>query len=105
MQDFWFAIYVVLIGAALSAVYGAVSSMPALLVGMRVRRLRLQAVGVVFAATAFAIQLGLILLVEAAPIFVWHAAAYAMLGAVAALLTFRYALRRAVQTSPAGAAR
>ncbi len=69
IQDFWFAVYIALGSAALFAVYGAVSSVPAFLVGRRAVRLRLLAVGVVFGGTAMAMQLGLIMLVHAAPTF------------------------------------
>jgi hypothetical protein len=93
IQDYFFAIHIALTGAALSASYGAISSVPAFLAGKGAAQLRLLVVGVVFAGTAMAIQVGLIMLVNAASSFIWHAAAYALLGAVTAVLTFRAALR------------
>lgn len=94
IQDFFFAIHIALVGGALSALYGAVSSVPAFLVGRVAAHLRSLVVGVVFAGTAMAIQIGLIMLVSATPAWLWNAAAYASLGGVAAALTYRATLRQ-----------
>ena len=103
-QDFWFAVHVALVSAALTAVYGAVCSVPAFLVGRAAAHLRLLVVGVTFAGTAMAIQVGLIMLVSAAWSFIWHAAAYSVLGAVTAVLTFRRSIRELPRKLPIGAA-
>lgn len=87
-QDFWFAQYVVLIGAGISAVWGAISAMPAFIAGRATRHVQLLVVGVVFANTAMLIQVALILLLGGHPTFIWLAAAYATLGAVVAVLIF-----------------
>lgn len=94
IQDFFFAIHVTLVGGALSALYGAVSSVPAFLVGGVAAHFPSLVVGVVFAGTAMAIQIGLIMLVSAAPAWLWNAAAYASLGGVAAAFTYRATHRR-----------
>ncbi|RXZ67709.1 hypothetical protein [Agromyces albus] len=103
IQDFFFAIHVALIGAALTAIYGAVSSVPAFFVGRGAAQLRLLVVGAVFAGTAMAIQVALVMLF-AAPGYLWHAAVYASLGAIAAALTYRAALRQQRRAGPAAVA-
>jgi hypothetical protein len=88
-QDYWFAVHVILISAALSAAYGAICSVPAFLGGRRTADRAPLAVGAIFAGSAMAIQVGLIILVGAAPSFAWHSAAYAMLGGIVAVLAYR----------------
>jgi MFS family permease len=100
IQDFFFAIHIALVGAALSASYGAVSSVPTFLVGRRVAHRRLLILGLVFAGTAMAIQLALVMLVRATPGLLWQAAAYAVLGGVAAALTYRNGLAQQMRTGP-----
>jgi hypothetical protein len=104
IQDFWFAIQIAVGGAALSAIYGALSSVPAFLVGRGAACLRSLVVGVVFAGTAMAIQIGLILLMSAAYGWLWSAAAYALLGGVAAALTYRVTLHQQMRTESSTAA-
>lgn len=91
IQDFWFAIHICLTGAALSAVYGAICSAPALLAGRAAPRLRLLLVGSVFAGMAMMIQVGLLALLNYGWALIWNAVAYSLLGAVVAVLVFRSA--------------
>ncbi|MFB6610800.1 hypothetical protein ACFCVO_10795 [Agromyces sp. NPDC056379] len=104
IQDFFFAMQITLVGAALSAIYGAVSSGPALLVGRRAARIRVLIVGLVFAGTAMATQVALVILVSAAPGLLWNAAAYSVLGGIAAALTYRGRLAQQMRTGPTAVA-
>jgi hypothetical protein len=101
IQDFFFAIHIALVGGALSALYGAVSSVPAFLAGRVAAHLRSLVVGVVFAGSALAIQICLIMFVSATPGWLWNAASYALLGGVAAALSYRATLRQQVHTESA----
>ena len=108
IQDFFFAVHIALVGAALSAIYGAVSSVSAFLAGRSAAHLRSLVVGVVFAGTAMAVQIGLIMLMGAAYgwqwNWLWNAAAYALLGGVAAALTYRVGLHQQLRTESDSAA-
>lgn len=92
-QNSWFAIQVCLAGAALSASYGAIASVPALLAARRAPRARVLVGCAVFATTVIVVQSAMLIAFSAWPL-VWNAAAYVLLGTFVVGVTLRAVLSR-----------
>lgn len=90
-QSFTYAVLGVVIGAALSAIYGLLASIPAVLAGRAAHRFQSVVVAVVFASTAMAIQIAVSMLAGVFLVFAWHAVLYSVIGGALAGLVFRTA--------------